>query len=400
MNKPIALVTPWYGDHIQGGAEKECNYLAHGFQSEGYQVEVFTTCVENAAKDRGKNTIPPGKYIETGITVHRFPVKPQNMERLVPANNRIYHNDNFTIEDEKAYFEEDINSPAMYQYIKEHQDEYRCFIFIPYMYGITFNGSSYCPGKAILIPCLHDESYAYMKMLYDKMNSYKGIIFHAKPEWELGQNLYGLTHTKTAVLGEIIDTDWSTSCSAEAFRKKYNVTAPFILCAGRKDAGKKVDELCNFFIRYKKECPDDPRKLVLIGGGTIPVKIPDDLKDDIIDLGFVSIEDKHNAFAAAEMLCNPSYFESFSLVVMESWLAKRPVLVSEHCAVTSNFCLDANGGLYFGNYEEFYQCLKYFSEQPQISSQMGENGFEYVMSHFTQDVVVKNYIQFIESCGL
>lgn len=400
MEKPIALITPWYGDQIQGGAEKECNYLAHGLQNAGYSVEVFTTCVEDATKDRGKNTIPAGKYVEGGITVRRFPVKPQNMDRLVPANLRIYNNSNFTEDDERAYFEEDINSPSMYEYIQNKKDKYRCFIFIPYMYGITFNGSSQCSNKAILIPCLHDESYAYMKVLYKKMNSYQGIIFHAKPECELGKKLYNLKDEKCAVLGEIIDTEWSNSCNPQAFRKKYNITSPFILCAGRKDAGKKVDELCTFFIRYKRECPDDPRKLVLLGGGTLPVEIPEDLKDDVLDLGFVSIEDKHNAFAAAEFLCNPSYFESFSIVIMESWLAKRPVLVSEHCAVTKSFCIDTNGGLYFGNYEEFYQCLKYFAEHPQVGNKMGENGFKYVMSHFTEEIVVKNYLNFIELCGL
>lgn len=400
MRKPIALVSPWYGDQIQGGAEKACNYLAHGLQANGYDVEVFTTCVEDAAKDRGKNTIAPGIYVESGITVRRFPVKPQNMERLVTANQRIYYNADFTLDDEKAYIEEDINSPKMYKYIENHKNEYRCFLFTPYLYGITYNGSGVCPEKSIMIPCLHDESYAYMSLMKPRMNQLRGIVFLSRPESELAERLYGLDKVNKMVLGTMVDTDWHTECDAIAFRKKYQIDAPFILCAGRKDEGKKVDELCNFFIRYKRECPTDSRKLVLLGGGTLPVEIPEDLKEDIVDLGFVSIEDKHNAFAAAEVLCNPSYFESFSIVIMESWLAKRPVLVSEHCAVTREFCLDTNGGLYFGNYEEFYHCLKYFEEHPQVSNQMGENGFKYVMAHFTQDVVVKNYIQFIETCGL
>ena len=232
------------------------------------------------------------------------------------------------------------------------------------------------------------------------MNQLRGMIFLSSSEGELAEKLYGLSKVEKKVLGTMVDTDWSSSCDPESFRKKYNITSPFIVCAGRKDAGKKVDELCTFFMRYKRQCPDDPRKLVLLGGGTVPVEISEDLKEDIIDLGFVSVEDKHNAFAAAEILCNPSYFESFSIVIMESWLAKRPVLVSEHCAVTKSFCLDTNGGLYFGNYEEFYQCLKYFAEHPQVGNKMGENGFEYVMSHFTEDIVVRNYIKFIERCGL
>ena len=33
--KPVALVIPWYGDDIRGGAEKECNYLAHSLTDAG-----------------------------------------------------------------------------------------------------------------------------------------------------------------------------------------------------------------------------------------------------------------------------------------------------------------------------------------------------------------------------
>ena len=41
--------------------------------------------------------------------------------------------------------------------------------------------------------------------------------------------------------------------------------------------------------------------------------------------------------AAASLLCQPSHNESFSLVIMESWLCGRPVLVSSQCAVTKDF---------------------------------------------------------------
>jgi glycosyltransferase involved in cell wall biosynthesis len=117
-------------------------------------------------------------------------------------------------------------------------------------------------------------------------------------------------------------------------------------------------------------------------------------------LGFVSVEDKHNAFAAAEFLCNPSWFESFSLVIMESWLAKRPILVSEHCAVTTNFCHETNGGLYYNNYREFRECIIYLRENKETGDRMGENGFEYVMEHFTHKKIAQNYLDFAEHIGL
>jgi len=399
--QPIALVIPWYGDDIRGGAEKECNYLAHSLTDAGQPVEVFTTCVRDAACDRGKNTMKPGVYTESGITVRRFPVREhRDVDCYTASNLRIYHNDGFTAEDEEIYFREDINSEKMYAFIRNHKDAYRAFVFIPYMYGITFNGSACCPEKSILIPCLHDESYAYMRILKQKMNTFRGMVFLSKPERELAIRLYGLDHVETAVLGGGLDTLWAESCNGDLFREKYEISQDFILFAGRKDAGKKADELIRFFLRYKQEKQNTELKLVLIGGGELPVAIPAENRSDVIDLGFISVEDKHNAFAACTLLCNPSYFESFSLVIMESWLAKRPVLVSEHCAVTANFAKETNGGLWYQNYAEFRGCLDYLLQNWEMGNAMGENGYRYVMEHFTHEKIAKNYLAFIESCGL
>lgn len=397
---PIAFVIPWYGDNIRGGAETACNYLAHSLKNAGQSVEVLTTCVKEASDDRGINTIKPGVYEESGITVRRFAVsEDRNVDVYNKSNLKIFKNENFSIEDEKNYFKEDINSPEMYKYIKENKGNYRVFIFIPYMYGITYNGSFECMEKSILIPCLHDESYAYMKVLKDKMNSFRGMIFNAKPEYELAKMLYNLDNNKCTVFGLGVDTDWKDSTEALSFKKKYNLNDDFILFAGRKDAGKKADELALFFIHYKEENPECRLKLVFLGGGELPVEIPENYKTEILDLGFVSVEDKRNAFAAATIFCNPSYYESFSIVIMESWVAKRPVIVSGHCAVTKDFCIETNGGLYYDNYEEFYYCVQYLLDNKEEADIMGKNGHQYVIDNFTHEKIADKYLGFIKECG-
>lgn len=394
--KPIALVVPWYGDDIKGGAEQECNYLAHSLQHAGAKVEVFTTCVKDASADRGINTLEDGVHVESGILVRRFKVRARNLERFVPANLKIYNGESVTPEEEKAYFEEDINSPEMYEYIGQNRDQYKCFIFIPYMYGPTYNGSRECPDNCIMIPCLHDESYARLRLTKEMAERMKGMIFHAKPEYMLAKSLYDLEHVMTDVLGEGIDTEWHASCNADRFRHKYGIEGDFILYAGRKDAGKKADELLKFYCKYMEAHSDRKLQLVFIGGGHL--ELPKRFCDRIYDLGFVSVEDKHDAFAAATFLCNPSWFESFSLVIMESWLAKRPVIVSEHCAVTTNFCLEAEGGLYFRDYPTFAGVVDYLLEHSEVADQMGENGFEYVMENFTHEMIANKYLRFIGEC--
>jgi glycosyltransferase involved in cell wall biosynthesis len=390
--KPIALVIPWYGDDIRGGAEQECNYLAHSLMTAGATVEVMTTCVKDASSDRGKNTLSAGSKMESGVLVRRFPVRHRDAAAFIKANSKIY-NHTYGLSDEETYFKEDINSPEMYRYIKEHKYMYHCFIFIPYMYGPTFNGSRECSEKALLIPCLHDESYAYMRLVKEYVKNFQGLIFNSKPEAELADKLYDLKNIRTAILGVGIDTAWQDLCDPGAFRHKYNIYDNFMLYAGRKDAEKKTSELIHFFTRYKKRHPTSDLKLVLLGGGESTIEIA--MQDQIFDLGFVSSNDKHNAYAAAAFFCNPSYYESFSIVIMESWLAKRPVLVSAHCAVTTGFCLETNGGLFYSNYAEFEACVNYLTNNREIANNMGVNGYQYVMNNFTHEIIADKYLRFI-----
>lgn len=394
--KPTAFVIPWYGDDIRGGAEAECNQLAHCFADAGIPVEVFTTCVKEASADRGKNTLPEGVREESGITVRRFLVRKRDAERFNHANIKLYRNEKVTLQEERAYLEEDINSPAMYAYIEAHREEYEMFIFMPYLYGPAYFGSLKCPDRAVLIPCLHDEGYAYMDLIKERMKCFKKMIFLSKAESELAYRLYDLENVKTAVLGAYVESGWETQVHAQDFRSKYHIYDDFILCAGRKEAGKKTGQLVAFFSRYKKANPQQNIKLVLIGGGQID--IPDEMQGEVVDLGFLDLEDKHNAFAAAFVLCNPSYFESFSIVIMESWLVRRPVLVSEHCKVTTDFCMESNGGLFFGNYPVFEGCLDYLLEHRDTAQRMGENGYAYVMENFTKDVVLRKYFHFLFEC--
>ena len=113
-------------------------------------------------------------------------------------------------------------------------------------------------------------------------------------------------------------------------------------------------------------------------------------------LGFVDRQDKYNAQGAAEFLCQPSKNESFSLVIMESWLCGRPVLVHEECAVTRNFVSESNGGLYFGNYFEFEGCTDYIIGHKDTAWKMGSNGRDYVRKNFDWDVIVDKYKKFFE----
>ena len=112
------------------------------------------------------------------------------------------------------------------------------------------------------------------------------------------------------------------------------------------------------------------------------------------DLGFVDIQDKYNAYAAAELLCQPSLMESFSIVIMESWLAERPVIVNKECAVTDNFVKETGGGYSFENYSSFESAVNDIIKNPEMARKMGRSGRRYVLDNFNWDVIVERLKRF------
>lgn len=389
----IAFVIPWYGVNIPGGSEHACRNLAERMSRKGVQVEVLTTCVKQFSSDWNHNYYKPGTEVINNVLVRRFKVRKRDTAAFDNINRKLMQNIPVSFEEEKIFLAEMINSDDLVRYLHENKHHYDAFLFIPYMFGTTYHGIQQVLDRAVLMPAFHDESYAYFKSFRDVYSKVKGMIFFSDAEKDWANQHYDLRNVKQQTLGLGI-----TECegNAERFRKKFNIRDPFILYAGRKDFGKNVHVLVDYFDRYH-EAENSQLKLVFIGGGQI--EIPPRIKDKVIDLGFVAEQDKHDAYSAAKFLCNPSPNESFSLVIMESWFNGRPVLVNGHCEVTRRFCIDSNGGLYFDNFEEFRECVRLLTHNDKIGSILGRNGKRFVLSRFRWDDVINRYLSFIRNLG-
>lgn len=389
MNEKIAFVIPWYGKNISGGAENECKGIAEHLHKAGVNVEILTTCVKDFNSDWNRNYYKEGIEIINEIPVRRFKVRKRNAVAFDEVNYKLMNKLPISSEEEDIFFREMINSKELEKYIYENQNNYKEFVFIPYMFGTTYNGIKMCPSNSVLISCLHDESYAYMKKTKEMFESVKKIVFLAKPEYELANRLYDLKNVKQEILGAGLETEFEFD--KERFIKKYKINRPFILYAGRKDVGKKVDVLIKYF---EKLCYENNEiDLVLIGGGSI--HIPDNIKNRVHDLGFVDIQDKYDAYSAAMCLCQPSVNESFSIVIMESWVTSVPILVNQQCEVTKNFVRESNGGLYFNNYSEFKECIFLYLDNMKLRNEMGKLGMNFVKENFAWDIIVDKYKHFL-----
>ena len=390
--KKIGFVIPWHGQSIPGGAEMALREVTEHLHAAGMDIEILSTCVREFTADWSENYYQPGLTVENGIPVRRFKADKCNAAKFNQVNIKLMADEHLTREEEKIFINEIVNSREMYKYIAAHQGEYALFVYIPYMFGPTYFGARACLEKAVLIPCFHEEAYIYMDIFKETFSKVRGMIFNAQPEKEIAERVYDLRKVETIVPGLGMNT--SLTYDADRFRAKFDIQEPFILYAGRKDVGKNIYTLIRYFEAYKKRNRGSNLKLVLIGGGQ--VNIPRSVIHDVKDLGFVDQQDKYDACGAALCLCQPSKHESFSYVIMESWLCGRPVLVHKACDVTRNFAVSFNGGFYFDNYFEFEGQVDYLLTHPEEAAQLGANGRQCVIDNFTWDVVVGKYRAFFE----
>ncbi len=382
----LIFVTPWYGKDAHGGAETLCRLVAEHLNSSDISIQVFTTCSKEFHSE-WKNDLPSGKNIENNISVTRFKVDSRDKNLFNSLNQKILSNHSLNKKEEFEFFENNINSSDMMKVISKDKDS--LFVFIPYLYGTTFFGAQIHPDRSIVIPCLHDEGYAKMKLVKKMLSDVRGLIFNSNAEKITAQELLQTLPTNK-VIGLGIDT--SDNTNLEIFKRKYNLDK-FVLCSGRKEDGKNTPLLVNYFSQYLERHNTD-LKLVLTGKGKID--IPSQFSKNILDL-FLSREDLNSAFEAATLFCLPSVNESFSIVLMESWANKTPVLVHNQCAVTKEHCINSNGGLFFDSYLEFEACLNYILENPIIAKKLGENGFDYVKNNYKWNDIVKSYVDFFQS---
>lgn len=391
--KKVAFVSPWYGENIPGGAEAALRGMAHHLQNKGVDIEILTTCVHDFSSDWNENYYKPGVDLESGVPVRRFEVKARNEREFDRINAKLMANMSVSRTEEETFIREMVNSPDLYSYIKEKEDDYQCFLYMPYMFGTTYYGILSCPSKAVLIPCFHDEAYLYMSIYKNAFERTRGVVYLSEAEKEIAHHVYNFSKSEEIVVGTGIDTN--IQFNARRFRKKYDIENPFILYAGRKDEGKNIYLLLRFFQEYKLRHKDSTLKLVLIGGGD--VSIPSAIQSSVLELGYVNSRDKYDAYAAATFLCQPSIHESFSIVIMESWLCGRPVLVHNQCAVTRSFAVESNGGLFFENYHEFEMCTDYFLSHPMKAEILGKQGKRYVCDNYDWEIVTGKLVKFVQA---
>ena len=118
----------------------------------------------------------------------------------------------------------------------------------------------------------------------------------------------------------------------------------------------------------------------------------------VINLGFVSDEDKFDGIAGAKCLFLPSKFESLSIVVLEAMAVKTSVIVNGECEVLKAHCLKSNGAFYYTDFFEFEGELNWLlkAENAETVAQMKANAKRYVDENYQWSAICARLRDLIE----
>jgi glycosyltransferase involved in cell wall biosynthesis len=364
-----------------GGAETLCAELAQLLVNSGDRVEILTTC----ARDNRSwtNELEPGSFSDMGLAGRRFEVDERNLESWIPNQIAIAEGMRLPLEKQLDWMAESVNSSDLYRYIADKGDRFDLMFFAPYLFGTTFWGSMIHPQRSVLIPCLHDESYAYTEVVGHMMRSVRGCIFNADEEQDLCQRLFG------RVPGEVVGMPFG-ELEELSLKPYFESDFPYLLYLGRKETGKGVHILLDHFVAGKERgLLPDHLKLVIVGGGDFSdLHRPQYLeRDDVVDLAYLKETDKRRVIQFSTAFVQPSANESFSIVLMESWLMSKPALVSADSQVMRGHVVRSGGGLYYRTVEDFCSAAIKLVEDRELAEALGSAGKRYVLSTYSHEQV-------------
>jgi len=387
----VAFVTPRYGRDVVGGSEAVVGEAARGLAARGARVEVLTTCARSHYS--WANEHPAGSFEDAGMVVRRFPTAPaQSWLMGAEMERRVQAGEPLSPSEELVWVNGRFRVPDLYLHLAAHAAGYDAIVLSPYLFWPTLYGAQVAPERSIVMPCLHDETYAWLPVVASTLTKVAGAWFLSEPEHQLAHRVAPGLAPLHEVVGAAVEVP--ERYDPDGFRLRHGIERPFVLYAGRREEGKGWRRLLAGFSSALSH-HDLAFDLVTVGAGA--PEVPAGLEARVIDLGFLDAKELPDAFAAATALVQPSENESFSRTVMEAWLASTPVIATAAGEVVAWHCERSGGGLTYADDLEFGECLAFLAEAPATAAELARRGRAYVLHHYGWEGVLDRMEAFLDA---
>jgi len=383
----ILYVIQRYGKDIAGGAEQHCREFAERLSGRGHDVEVLTTCATSYVD--WANDYRPGITHERGVVVRRVPVaRKRDGELFGRLNARLLHRHRLApVELQREWMRtQGPYAPALPRWLRRNASAYDCIVFVTYLYWTTWAGLSALAGAhpTLLHPTAHAEPPLRLSLFDELFHLPDGFAFLTPEEAALVASRF-----PSAPAGEVVGMGVAlpTSTKGTLFRGRAGLgREPYLLYLGRVDPAKGAAELVDYFVAYKDRNPSN-LKLVLVGASVMDLPV----RPDIVHAGFVEDEVRDSAIAGALALVNPSYFESFSMVLTEAFAQGRTALVQARCDVLAGHARRSGAAIPYSGFAEFAAAVEMLHTDPRLAAELGARGREYIRREYDWGSTLERY---------
>ncbi|MBN1354941.1 glycosyltransferase family 4 protein [bacterium] len=376
----ILFVVQRYGDSIVGGAEYHCRLIA-GEMARNHTVEIATTCADDYLS--WTNVYPEGRDIIDGITVHRFAVEIERPVDFEDLAFRILHGYSSEVQQERYVRDQGPYCPGLIRFLETRTD---CdlFIFFSYRYWTTFRGLKSVGDRSILVPTAEHDRSMHLPVYRNTFHAPGSIAYNSPEERELIETVTGNRNVFGLVVGTGIHPQ--IEVDTESTLRKLDLMKPYMLYIGRIEQVKGCARLVGDYMRYFRGTGMIPD---LVFAGNRKMDLPEHA--GIRYLGILSEADKQAVLNGAVFLVIPSRYESLSMVVLEAWRARKPVICNGDCEVLRGQCLRSGGGLYYRNSDEFREAVDLMLHRADLREKMGDSGHRYFAANYRWDIIMEKY---------
>ena len=379
----VAFIIQRYGTEIVGGAEFYVRAVAERL-CKYHDIEILTTC----AKDyhTWRNEYKDGVENVNGVAIRRFKnSKERDIKLHQIFEEKVFRNAHNKDDEIKWVEGQGPYCRDLIRYIDKNRDNYDCFVFFTFRYYPSYYGIDLVGNKSLLVPFAENDPALNLEITEDTFRAAKGIIYSTPEEKELINKR--VVSSRDKALWELIGLGVEVPSGFEDSEEVDD----YIFYLGRIDGSKGCHKLFEYYLKAEKELQDIPELLL---AGYAAIDIPKDKK--IRYLGFIPENRKFSLLKNAKFLIMPSPYESLSIVTLESLASGTPVLVNGECDVLKGHCIRGNAGLWYQNYDEFVECIRYLSSYENLRKKMGVNGKRYIEANYSWAQLEKKYLNLLE----
>ncbi|OFW50223.1 MAG: hypothetical protein A3G77_09640 [Acidobacteria bacterium RIFCSPLOWO2_12_FULL_68_19] len=375
----LAFVVQRYGASVAGGSEAHCRGLAERL-SPRHEITVLTTCASDYVT--WANEFPPGRSVENGVAVLRFPVTRQRrMSVFADLSDEVFEGGSPRERQEEWFRENGPDTPALLEHLRANGREFDLVVFWTYRYFQSYFGLPLVADRAVLVPTAEEDAAINLDVLPDFFDKPAGFVF-LTPEEERLVSDRTYRAPRLSIVAGIGVAPVPDDPIPRSPLETLGIPDRYLLYLGRVDRNKGCDALLDNFQHYAATRPE----VTLVLAGPAKMRIPD--HPQIRALGYVADAVREALLAHARALVVPSWYESLSIVLLEAWNHAVPALVNGRCKVLAGQVTRANGGLYYMFPAEFDEAAEYLLNHAAGRDALGRQGLAYVEREYRWPIVL------------